>query len=63
MGTLERPQIVIVATDQIRRHREQLEILTSERSRLIGERERLVGIGPGPPPVMLTAPFERADRP
>ena len=61
MGTLERPQIVVVPTDQIRRHRQQLEILASQRSRLIGERERLVGIGPGPPPVARTAPFELAD--
>ena len=38
MGAIERPQIVVVPADQIRRHRQQLEILTSQRSRLIGER-------------------------
>ena len=31
MGTFERPQIVLVPTDQIRRHRQQLEILASQR--------------------------------
>lgn len=37
MGTLERVQIILVPTDQIRRHRQQLEILTSQSGRLIGE--------------------------
>ena len=61
MGALERLQIVIVSTDQVRRHRQQLEILASQRSRLISEGQRLVGIGPGPSPVVLPAPFELAD--
>lgn len=46
MGALERTQIVFVATDQIRRHGQQLEIFTDEGRGLIGARERIVGIGP-----------------
>ena len=61
MGTFERLQIIVVPTDQIRRHRQQLEILALQSGRLIGGRERPVGIGPGAPPVMLTAPFELAE--
>jgi hypothetical protein len=61
MGALERPHILIVATDQIGGHGQKLEIVAAQRRRLVGARERLIGIGPGPPPVMRTAPFERAD--
>ena len=46
MCALERTQIVFVAPQQIRRHGQQLEIFTGEGRRLIGARERLVGIGP-----------------
>ena len=61
MGTFKRLQIILVPTDQIRRHRQQLEILAFQSGRLIGCRERPVGIGPGAPPVMLTAPLELAE--
>jgi hypothetical protein len=57
MGTFKRPGIIIVSTDQIRRHRQTLEILGFRRRRLIGQRERLVGIGPCPPPVGLATPL------
>ena len=60
MGTFKRLQIVVVPADQIRRHGQQLEILAAQSGCLIGCRERAVGIGPGPPLVALTAPFEFA---
>ena len=60
MGTFQRPQIIIVPTDQIGRHRQQLEILAFQSGRLIGCRERPVGVGPGAPPVMLAAAFKFA---
>jgi hypothetical protein len=61
MGALERPQILIVATDQVGRHGQKLEIVAAQRRRLVGAREGLIGIGPGPPPVVRTAPFDLAD--
>ena len=62
MGALERCEIVVVPADQIRRHRQQLEIRALQRRRLIGARERLVGIRPGAPLVAGTASFELAGR-
>jgi hypothetical protein len=62
MGTLERLQIIRVPTGQIRRHCQQVEILTSQSGRLIGERKRPVGVGSGAPRVVLAAAFERAKR-
>jgi hypothetical protein len=55
MCALERAQILFVATDQIRRQRQQLEILTDEGRGLIGARERIVGIRPLPLRVALPA--------
>ena len=46
--------------NQIRRHRQQLEIVAAQSGRLIGCRERAVGIAPGAPPVMLAALFKVA---
>jgi hypothetical protein len=39
MGRFKRLQIMLVPTNQIRRHRQQLKILGCQRSCLIGERK------------------------
>ena len=46
MGTFKCLQIILVPTGQIRRHRQELWMLASQRGRPIGCRERAVGIGP-----------------
>jgi hypothetical protein len=46
MCALERGQIVFVATDQIRRQGQELEILTDEGRGPIGAQERIVGVRP-----------------
>ena len=61
MGALEAAHVVVVATEHVGRRRQQLEVLRSQRSRLVGARQRLVGVGPRPPVVGLTAPFELID--
>ena len=61
VGAIKCAQIIIVPADQIRRCRQQFEILNSQGCRAIGEQERMVGIGPGTLPTGLTAPFEFAE--
>jgi hypothetical protein len=58
MGSIERPQMFLFATDQIRRHRQQFEIVGSQRDCTIGEREGVVVVAPSPLLIMLSAAFE-----
>ncbi|QEX14853.1 hypothetical protein FRZ44_01280 [Hypericibacter terrae] len=58
MGTIERPHIIVFAANQIGGHCKQFEILDSQPNCKVGAFERVVCIGPGPPFVMLSAPFE-----
>ena len=62
MGTIERIQILVVATEQICRERQPLEIRAVELSLLVGQRERLPRGEPGAPLEALAAEFERAAR-
>lgn len=48
MGSLQHPQVLLVAPGQIGRHRQPFEIVHCERSRFIGEREKPIGVVPRP---------------
>ncbi len=58
VGAFEGPQVVVVPADQIRRHRQQLEIAWRQIGGLIGARQHLKGVGPFPPLVVLATAFE-----
>ena len=60
VGTFKCPEVFIVPTDQVCRHREQFEILGFQWSFLIGEQERLVRIGPGALPIRPARSIEHA---
>ncbi|MGB8434568.1 MAG: hypothetical protein WCE38_09945 [Burkholderiales bacterium] len=58
MSTIEESVKLDVSAGQVRRCRQQFEIFDSQGSRLICERERLVGITPRSTPVGLATLFE-----
>jgi hypothetical protein len=58
MGALEDAHVLVVIAEHGRRSREQLEILGTERRRLVGEHERLVGVPPRPPCVRPASSLE-----
>ena len=58
VGTFKCPEVFIVPTDQVCRHRKQFEILGFQWSFLIGERERLERIGPGALPIRPAGSIE-----
>ena len=60
VGTFKCPEVFIVPTDQVCRHRQQFEILGLQRSFLIGARERLERIGPGTLPKRPACSIELA---
>ena len=62
MGALQVAQVLVVVADHVGRGRQQLEVLRSQWGRLIGIRQRLVGVPPRPPRVGLTALFELVHR-
>ncbi len=61
IGTLQVAQAVVVAAEHEGRRCEQLEVLRSQRSRLIGARQRLVGVHPRAPCVGFAASSELVD--
>jgi hypothetical protein len=60
VGSFECTEVVIVAADQVRRHRKPFEILRCQRRFLIGERKRLVSFCPGTMLVAVTGLIELA---
>lgn len=56
--TLQECQVVVHATDHGGRDREQLEVVRSQRRRLVGARQRLVGVQPRPLRVGLATALE-----
>jgi hypothetical protein len=58
MGSFQDPQILLVASGQIGRHRQPFEIVHCERSRFIGAREEPIGVVPRPFFVSLTTEGE-----
>ena len=58
MRPLQGTQAGVVEGPQIRRSRQQLEVLGPERRPLVGERERAVGVRPRPAAVRLAAALE-----
>ena len=61
MGTLQAAHVLVVATEHVRRRRQQLKVPRLQRPRLIGAGQRLVGVPPRPPRVRLTAACELVD--
>src|SRR5688572_21523764 len=60
MRALQHLEIFGVPSDEKRRCRQELEIGGAERIDAMGSRQNLIGIGPCPLVVVLTAPFEIA---
>ena len=63
MSTIEDAVKIEVSADQVRRRREQLEILDSKGSRPVCERERLVGVTPCSTPVRLATHLKLVGHP
>ncbi|MCF6100380.1 hypothetical protein [Mesorhizobium muleiense] len=61
MGSIERFEIILFATDQIRRHREPFEVVGPQRASAVRKYKRFVGVGPGPLLIMPSATFEVID--
>jgi hypothetical protein len=49
VGTFKCFEVIFVSANQIGRQRQQFEILSSQRSFLVGAQERLESLGPGAP--------------
>jgi hypothetical protein len=58
VGALQSLATLIHMTEEICRRCQQLEILPRQRTRRVGIRKRLVGVGPREPAPSLTAPHE-----
>src|SRR5918996_1191670 len=58
MSALQEAQVLVVPAEHVGGRREELEVLGPERSRLVGVRERLVGVLPGAPLVRGAAPLQ-----
>ena len=59
IGPLQRVQILVVATEHVRRLGEQAEVLAAQRGRLVGHREPRVRAFPRPPRVQSASSLER----
>jgi hypothetical protein len=62
LGTLQRPQAVLHAAEEVGRSRQQLKILRSQGGELVGQRECGVGIRPNQPLGGLTTLHQRTLR-
>jgi hypothetical protein len=58
VGAFECLKVFVIVTDEVCRHRKQLEILGAQQHFLIGERKRAVGVSPCPTLVTSPAAFE-----
>jgi hypothetical protein len=56
LGALQRPQALLDPAEEIRRRRQQLQVLSGQGGRPVGQRQRGVGVRPGQPPGRLAAP-------
>ena len=56
LGALQRLHALLDTAEEIRRGRQQLQILSCQRGRPVGQRQRGVGIRPRQPPGSLAAP-------
>jgi hypothetical protein len=62
VGALERLEVILIPANQICRHCQQFEILSTQRCFLVRTQERLVGVGPGPVLIGSTGEIEVAAR-
>ena len=60
VGSFERLEIILVLADQVSGHRQQVEVLGSQRHFLVGAQERLVSVGPSALLIVFTGEIEFA---